>query len=101
MNKKAIIILTVVLAVSCALAASVFWYRLGAFYKACVNIQIGMTAEEAEVILSPYLDNPKYSHSRDGALWGEGLYVSSNVSGNECDISIKEGRVDKIDLRFE
>ncbi len=60
-----------------------------------------MTNAEVQEIMHSYLSDTRFEVSRDGALWGEGLYIASKSSGNHCDVSIKNGKVDKIDIHFE
>ena len=101
MRKNFLLISIVVVLVFLVIISSVFWYRFTDFYKSCAQIKIGMGINEVEGIMRPYMDNNKFSVSRDGALWGEGLYISSNASGNQCNISIKNGKVDKSEAKFE
>jgi len=101
MLKKIIITGSVLLAVISVFLFSVFWYRLTSFYKDCVKITEGMTAEQVENILQPYLNNKRFYVSKEAALWGPGIYVSSNASGNSCSVSIKDGKAEKVEARFE
>ena len=71
------------------------------FYKRCTQIKPGMDIAQVENIMQPYLNNNQFYVSREGALWGSGLYISSNSTGNGCSFSIKEGKVEKIDIHFE
>lgn len=101
MSKKIFIIGSVLILIAVGFLVSSFWFYLTDFYKDCISIKKGMSEEEAESIMSSYMNNGRFSYSREGALWGPGLYVSSNSSGNACNIRIRDGRVDEVEARFE
>lgn len=100
-TRKIIICIGAVVLVLSSVLLSVFWYRLTPFYQDCTRVKVGMDQVEVENILSPYINNNRFYVAREGALWGPGLYVSSNTSGNGCSVAIKEGKVEKIEARFE
>jgi hypothetical protein len=60
-----------------------------------------MSESDVEAVMQPYLDDEDYYVSRQGALWGHGIYISSNATGNGCGFSLKDGKVEKIDVHFE
>lgn len=99
--KAGIVISGIVISIVLVMFYSLFWYRFTSFYRSCIQIEIGMTDLQVENIMQSYMSDSRFDISRNGALWGSGLYIASKSSGNQCNISIKNGMVDKVEALFE
>jgi hypothetical protein len=60
-----------------------------------------MSATDAELTMQKYINNSKFFVAKEGALWGPGLYISSNFSNHQCKIQIREEKVTDIDAVFD
>lgn len=98
---KVIATVGIVTVIILAMFLSIFWYIFTPFYSDCKKIETGMNRDKVESIMQSYINSDRFSVSREGVLWGEGLYISSNASGNQCNMSVREGKVDRIEIRFE
>lgn len=77
-----------------------FSSRFTEFYKDCTRVRVGMNKEEVVSMFSRYINNAnKFEVSYNGALWGEGIYISKG--GDSCNIKIRNNEVEDVDINFE
>lgn len=100
-RKQLLVGLILLIIFICFFVYSVFWGHFTTFYSDCAQVQVGMTSEEVGKIMQKYMSDPDFNIGREGALWGEGLYISSDLSNHQCNLKIRNGMVTDIDAVFD
>ena len=80
---------------------SVSWFKFTEFYKDCSKLKIGMDKSEVELIMKNYINNTSFSVATSSFYFKGGIYITSEVSDNRCNIQIIDDKVSNVELYFE
>ena len=84
-----------------------FWYLASPFYYTCMQVKPDMTINEAEEIMSDYINSDRVNVTREfrmsakTSLESPGLYLSTKTLDMRCLFSYEEDKVREIEFYYD